>query len=838
MARQVASKVYANFTGGLVTESNPLQAPDNAVVDINNFDIKMDGSIEARPGLEFIEANDISVPSELSMLTTAIAVFKWEAVNGDPLNNIAVVQIGDVLRFYNIVEGEIDTSVEAFPEYQLENTIRSTDSTVDKRRSSQIQVASGGGRLYIVGRYIDPRVFTYDDSTSTLSSEAINIKIRDFKIAEEGQTISGLKYDNPNSVVGSRPWLSFPYNSNAELSLSGEANQQYISGAHAYNLINQGWPESDVGGEDIDLGLFGLVGYSYLGKTKTIASKDPNGTPTDAYVSRSTLLTTDLYRQPNVYETPHEFQNGGGTTVDKQKAFQPNFMVTSYTGNTIAPRGHLIKDAFYIQRRAAGMPPEIWGSHLYVDELYSFYQTNFPDMLDNLYYDETEECRTRPDTIAFYAGRVWYSGQEGKGFSRNIYFSQVVGDDTAKASKCYQAADPTAEDINELIATDGGVLSIEGMGKVLKLITVGASLLVVTDTGVWAISGDTEGANFTATNYSVRKLTSQGAANSKTIVEAGDFVMYWGDTSINIAAYDSLGTISIQDASSGKIRSLYASIKDKVNFAGFSKFDTISGRVLWFYQDVSSVLVNKTKYVNKVLIFDTKTAAYSLYTLGTTENTMPISIMDTKESQQFFEVDIVTDGGAVVTDGIEEVTDTKEIVIPGAISSRLLTLVNVEGDWKLRFSAFSDVSTFSDWGVAYSAHFEAGFDSLEDVIEKSKKAPVFVAHLRRTEDGFEINPDDPDEEELILSNRSSCKVSYNWNYGSDAYSNSFEAYKILNNYIPANEVDPFSYRRDVITSRTRLRGRGYSLGIRVDNTPGLNMKLLGYGVVFTVRGRL
>ena len=132
MPRSAATKIYANFTGGLITEANSLSYPENAASDIVNLDLQEDGSVNRRPGLEFDDSDSISVDLGGRLLfETATNVFKWEAVSGDPSLDIAVVQMGDTLSFYYIRENKVSDSVNiAADPITLTDTFRPSDSTM------------------------------------------------------------------------------------------------------------------------------------------------------------------------------------------------------------------------------------------------------------------------------------------------------------------------------------------------------------------------------------------------------------------------------------------------------------------------------------------------------------------------------------------------------------------------------------------------------------------------------------------------------------------------------------------------------------------------------------
>jgi hypothetical protein len=97
------------------------------------------------------------------------------------------------------------------------------------------------------------------------------------------------------------------------------------------------------------------------------------------------------------------------------------------------------------------------------------------------------------------------------------------------AGKCYQEYDPTAEDLNALLATDGGVIHIADLGEVFAMKEIGPDLIIVSDSGVWAISGSEANGNFQADAFSVRKILDQGTIGKESIVVAESTLLWWAE---------------------------------------------------------------------------------------------------------------------------------------------------------------------------------------------------------------------------------------------------------------------------------------------------------------------
>lgn len=165
-------------------------------------------------------------------------------------------------------------------------------------------------------------------------------------------------------------------------------------------------------------------------------------------------------------------------------------------------------------------------------------------------YSSTE----RPIGVAFHSGRVFYFGFDIFG-QPAIFFSQLLTT-VGKAGNCYQEADPTAQEINDLVATDGGVLRPVGMGTPIAARETDFGVLFFCSNGVWIVRGP-EGSGFSATNFQVSKITDKGPVGSQSIIEVVGAVLYFSEEAIIQLAPDDFGRIQAQDLTSDSIRSVY-----------------------------------------------------------------------------------------------------------------------------------------------------------------------------------------------------------------------------------------------------------------------------------------
>jgi hypothetical protein len=765
MARAGLQKVYADFRQGFVTVANPLSYPEGSLKDIVNFDIQDNGTLRLRPGLrqESTVVVDTQVPYE-ELAQVAVSSFVWSNVNNRGDEKIAVIQVGTYILLYPIYKDRI----------ALDQELAKIDLAIPSdTRGTEISGTSGAGWFFIVHPGIRTKILKKDITTGVFSLEEVDIKIRDLSLWRgDNDRQTGLESSND----------LFPM--------------------HIYNLQNGGWPAS------------------------TVVSKETNADNGTTTADPIRYYKSKRGNYPPVYIPFSLGKAGGGDTLSEQNAFSPWAINEQYFGNTLIPLGRNIVSAELWSRRGQGDTP--FDPALPVTE-----------SLERFY-----EWSSYPSATEFYAGRVWYSGAKGYGeydspvvssytkkdnldVSNTIYFSQLLDSDMEKAGMCHSSNDPTAEDFNSLLSTDGGTVTIRGAGTILSMKTFGTSLIVFATEGVWAISG-IDVNSFTADSYSVNRLSNIGPTSVYTITATNKDIYYIANDAIYTLTSDEIsGQPSAVDITSDRIKDFYNKIPFSQKEKSKAFFDTTNRNLYVLYAD--SAVAGSNLY-NKVLVFNKDLGCFYKYNLGSTEKSIFDGLFYAKDVVSQVLTGITVDGIAVTLD---DVPVTLETVFSTASSNtlQLLTVEDVSGNIGVSFSSFSDTDKFEDWGQGYQGIVEFGFDTAGDIMRDSLKAPVIISHLERTEDGFELDPLEP-LGGFVAKHPSSCFMTYGWDWAT-SYKGGTELYRLNRNYIPYGLGDPFDYGKSIITCRNRIRGKGHSLGIRLTSGFGFDCRLLGLGIMYT-----
>lgn len=444
-------------------------------------------------------------------------------------------------------------------------------------------------------------------------------------------------------------------------------------------------------------------------------------------------------------------------------------------------------------------------------------------------------------TVASYAGRIFYSGvnsaisggdSRSPNYSGYVFFTSIItGDD--KLGVCYQEADPTDSNINDLVTTDGGTIQIPEATQIIKIVSSQASLLVFADNGVWEVYGDTGG--FIATSFQTSKVSTNGVKNPKSIVNVNGNFVYWSKAGIYLLTPDpSSGRFTAKSISLTTIQSLFLDIPTVgKNFCkGF--FDEKENRVRWLYNDSDNYdTSNYINRYNKELILDLTLEAFYVNSFSSLASNSPyiadyIEIPGYSVGNQDTNVLVATDE-VIITAG-DAVLITASVI---ASRSSQFSFLTIRGT-SFTVSKFSN-KKFTDWetagsgtGANYSSYLVTGYELFGDVM-RNKQIPYIFFYFNRTEDGFtDIGSS------LAIDNPSSCLVQAQWNWAdsvnSGKWGNQFQAYRLLRNYIPTGAGDPFDYGDSVIVTKNKLRGSGKTISLKIQSEAGKDMQILGWGV--------
>lgn len=359
---------------------------------------------------------------------------------------------------------------------------------------------------------------------------------------------------------------------------------------------------------------------------------------------------------------------------DASEVFTPSLATTILRGNSPAPKGHFILDAFYQDRSgvsgASGVPVVSSG-----------YQ--------------------RPSTVAFFASRVWYAGVQAQGFSNKLYFSQII-ENPRQFGLCHQVNDPSSEFQFDLLATDGGQINILECGSIIKLFSTQSSLIIFATNGVWSLSGST-GTGFTASDFTVRRISTVPALSGSSFVDVGGAPMWWNQDGVyTISAGDALGNVSVVSVSEKKIKSFYGDIPNTTKRFAKGFYNSLTKVVQWAYkQEVEADFADAYNF-DRLLCLNTITGAFYVHSF--TNETVKLNGL----------VSIQGNG-----------SDDEDTAL---LASNFKYLISVNGSftWAEEYD-----DTYQDWGSTdygedYSSYFISGYKVHGDAQKRFQANYIYV----------------------------------------------------------------------------------------------------------------
>jgi hypothetical protein len=722
------------------------------------------------------EASPLTYPENATISESNCALFK----QGNRARRLGMdYEDSYVISDFAITQDQFNDS--AFKEYRWEAV--NNDSSID------FLVNQIGSVLYFyhfvsehIGFALSPfrKSFTIDLTTYALSGYAATVNQYEvqmiggkgylFVVGEKIEPFYVTYDPDLDTITSTKITIQIRDFKGIDDGLANDEEPTVLSDAHKYNLFNQGWIDSFNDGTGDTVTTYGDFGSA-------ISYKIPTPGPITKY-------HTDLSRYPgnNKQWWLGKITVGDPTAVPPTEAgdFSPALLNKVFAGNMHAPRGHFVVDAFNIDRTA----------------------------VSGILALDVEAVTDRPMAVTFFSGRAWY------GCNNTLYFSQLV-DDKRRVGLCYQEADPTSEEISDLIATDGGVIPIPEMHRIRFMLPIGFGILCFAENGIWYVSGTTAG--FSATDLSVTKVSNIGTNSPNSIVEAENIVYWWSKTGIQALGQKS-GAFGIQEGKFDKanltettIQSFYRSEISELS-KPFAKgiYDPATNIIQWLYKTGGP---NNFVY-NAVLNFDIALGAFYPWNISSNVNRPYIlgAFLSPKDVLPY------------------RSTFIKYLIgIPNADHS----------SYTFTFGSFKNTA-FSEWaafdggdGFPYTTYIETGYELLDDAMRDKQMSYVFL-YFRRTEQNF-VEQTGGD---YVFDTPSSCKFQVKWDWSSSQIANKWstkiEAYR----FSRFNAVDPSDLSFDtgfpVVVTKNKVRGNGKSIQFRFENSDkGSDFDLLGWAVPYS-----
>lgn len=805
-----AAKNYFNITRGINTDAPLVAFPDGFSTDEQNYELLTDGSRRRRKGLNR-ETGGAAVDMTATDpgTTPAYATFKWRNAGSVPQNDYIVIQTGRWLRVFQDTDPVSTNNTDLVVDLLPFKVSTATDAEVT---SNMVDMSSGRGHLLVTGKYIDPFYCVLDitSTPNTLTPTKIDIQERDFEGADDGYSNTAI----PTTDIAT----------------------------HRYNLLNRGWTNTNIDAFETSQNFYpskNMIPWLGLKRGWTSANTaDPDGTRTFA----PDKLVAELFQDATA-PMGHFLRNPFDTSRLSIPGASVQLAISNWTINSTNPNGvkiitittaatHGLAVSDYVQisgqyasfLQYAPLPdtqvPFTFNVYTQVQSVptsttFTIYvqgPNNFDNWNNGQYISMgTVNISTlsnptgitspvRPKVNAFFCGRAFYAGCDYKQLASKIFFTQVIESD-AQYSKCYQVADPTDERISDLVDTDGGVINIPEASEVVRLLPYGSSLLVFATNGIWEI-GPGQSGYFSATSYSVRKITDIGCVSGSTVVLVSNTPIYWGMSDIfAITVNQYTNALQATNLSENIISGLYNGISRDYKINAQGAYDDSKKQAVWLYN--SEGAYSDFDY-RRALVFDIDHKAFVVYTFGV--------------------------GATGTVKSVFSITPFPDDSVPK------LKFVTVDSTGlSLDIMALID-TTFADLGSnEEEAYIVTAYDSLGDPASK-QYAPYITVFQRKTETGYTVNGD-----QYTPINGSSTFMQARWDWADRSnagkWGNTQEVYRRARLYIPSNPAtDTFDDGIPLVITNNRVRGSGRTLQLKFSAGTAKDSWLQGWKIYYT-KGR-
>ena len=206
MAKKSVKIEVNNFIKGIITESSPLNFPENASLDETNFILNGDGTRNRRLGMDF-ENGYTLVPSSSTVgdiVTRDIVPFKWTNVAGNADDNFLVVQDGSKIHIFDMSRAAI-TGIPALAVLEL--------STYSFSSSAKYSYASVEGKLVVAAGERNIVTISHRDGVFTTVSKQLLVRdVWGVEVKEDVKFETDVQY-----------------------------RSEELHPTHNYNLYNQSW---------------------------------------------------------------------------------------------------------------------------------------------------------------------------------------------------------------------------------------------------------------------------------------------------------------------------------------------------------------------------------------------------------------------------------------------------------------------------------------------------------------------------------------------------------------------------------------------------------------------
>ena len=828
-------KIFVNpFIQGLNTETSDLVEQGAYTADELNCTIYSEGIRGRRFGFDIERDGEFRTSGQTGR---SFRGFFWKNVGKTPQDFI-VYQVDDKLFFYR-------ANTKPFSIQPITATVSLTKYITDIEQFYLNAVSfstSGLGKLMVVSKYMEPIIVSYDFGDSSFSVEELRIKVRDIEGVEDNLDVD------------------------EQYSTSVEENKY-----HTYNLYNQGWELQNINQFKTDtsrwpsnnlqqfIGKDSSGNYNTAGLLKRYFGNSP--APKGHFILD--YFEKDRGAQSGITINPGRtaaYSYGNGWVKNRSLGYVPIYSATMVFPSSEGTITRVSTNITNIRRKVA---KKSWGT--YMDNItinvyglktdntweivssdvhyfagpssYSFVINNTSSHLqykveyipkfyanweqmpgdwsmtgeislaeDGDPFENTKATTKRITDVTFMSGKYFYLSGD------TILFSQNTTDTGKGYDKCYQDADPTSEEISDVIPTDGGYVKFETMGDGICLKSFNRGVLVFGRDVVYGLLSPLDG-RFTATDYDTVELARAGISSARSAVSTADSVYYWSPLGIyRIGANPNTdNTTVVENITYSTIKTFYNKIPSWAKEHCAGAFDSANNRIYWMYPSDE----NNLSTLDSGLVLDLNYNAFMPIKIS--QGGAVTDLFETIDNYSIQPTIYLRAGGLRVTAGTEYVVAAEENEEYNRFSAVQFCIFN---SGNISFGDFNS-REFVDWDAENFDSYMVSKPILLNDTYFNKQTPVLQTLFKRTEE-MKLKGD----KEYIAP--SGAMLRMRWGWSLEDLSNRWDL--IQNAYRPQKD---FLYD-DFVESRLHIRGRGKSFQIEIRNDDNQDMRLAGINLIARV----
>ena len=809
------------FIGGLNTEINGTIDSTYNTSDELNCTIYNDGTRGRRYGL--------SLERYGSYFNTAKGLaysgYLWKNVNKSP-NDIIVYQVDTVLHFYKYVQ-------KPYSIYKYTNTLNISGAVIDQGnfKASVASYTICDGKLIMVNKYMRPIIISFDEASETFSYKNITIQYRDFEGIEDGLRVDQMPPE--------------------------------LSKEHHYNLINQGWDDEEINKVKADRSLYPANNMQwFLGKDDSGAfqtesllakyfgnTKAPKGHCILDYFERDRSAASGIYAEAGTQTQHYDYHNrypsgswawcyqwpvqdftievpnssGIASSFKFKVTSSGNYLSDPQQGATLTFYGWTGSSWEFIESRSTGTFVKTT-DHTWPVTNESKYQKYKADIhlsvgVSDMHCSLTVAMKgasnlfkytgpsTRVTDITSMAGKLFYLTGD------TVLFSQTVEEDAKNIGNCYQANDPTSEEISDLVPTDGGHVKFNAMGDGLALATFNRGILVFGRDKVYGLISPAD-KKFSATEYDTVELSSAGLAGNKSVVSVADAVFYWSPLGIfRIGVNPNTGsTLVAQNITSSTIQQYYNNISQYSKDNARAVFDYATNRIYWYYPTTDG----EPWKLNGVLVYDLNYNAFMPYKIA--DGGAVVAVFTTIIAERNRPAYNMYAGDKLVKANEDNVIAKEISTKYDRFQALQHCIVDEEGN-----ISFGDYNSrdYKDWLTSSYDSYMVSVPLTFDDTYYNKQVPLLQTILTRTEE-------DVTSVKGKYIGQSGAYLRMRWGWSNTDKSNRWDL--IQSCYKPQKD---FLYT-DYVPTLLHVRGRGKAIQIEIRNDKDKDFRLANINLLVRV----